>query len=111
MSTTLEEQKNLERILSENFDKFIAYANNTFVKKEEFERKFAHLDQEQMQIKIDVEVIKQTMATKADIAEMKTEISKEIFKIKTELLKWTISLFAGAILSNVGFMLAVFLKS
>ena len=106
MSTTLEEQKNIERILSENFDRFINYANNTFVKKEEF----AHLEQEQTQIKIDIEVIKQTMATKADLAAMKTEISKEIFTIKTELLKWTISLFAGAILSNVGFMLAVFLK-
>lgn len=76
MSTTLEDQKNLERILTENFDKFINYANNTFVKKEEFERKFAHLDQEQMQIKIDVEVIKQTMATKADLANMKTEFIK-----------------------------------
>lgn len=99
MSTVLEEQKNLERILSDNFDKFIAYANNTFVKKEEFERKFAHLDQEQMQIKIDIEVIKQTMATKTDLAEMKSDI-----------LKWIIPLFLTVLLSNVGFMLAVFLK-
>lgn len=99
MSAVLEEQKNLERILSDNFDKFIAYANNTFVKKEEFERKFAHLDQEQMQIKIDIEVIKQTMATKTDLAEMKSDI-----------LKWIIPLFLTVLLSNVGFMLAVFLK-
>ena len=99
MSTTLEEQKNLERILAENFDKFINYANNTFVKKEEFERKFAHLDQEQTQIKIDIEVIKQTMATKADLAEMKSDI-----------LKWTIPFFITVMLSNLGFILAVILK-
>lgn len=106
MSTTLEEQKNLERILSDNFDKFIAYANNTFVKKEEFERKFAHLDQEQMQIKIDIEVIKQTMATKADLADIKTEM----LKMKTEILKWTIPFFITVMLSNLGFILAVILK-
>lgn len=100
MSTTLEEQKNLERILSDNFDKFINYANNTFVKKEEFERKFAHLDQEQTQIKIDIEVIKQTMATKADLAEMKSDI-----------LKWTIPFFITVMLSNLGFILALILKS
>lgn len=100
MSTTLEEQKNLERILAENFDKFINYANNTFVKKEEFERKFAHLDQEQTQIKIDIEVIKQTMATKADLAEMKSDI-----------LKWTIPFFITVMLSNLGFILALILKS
>lgn len=100
MSTTLEEQKNLERILAENFDKFINYANNTFVKKEEFERKFAHLDQEQTQIKIDIEVIKQTMATKADLAEMKSDI-----------LKWTIPFFITVMLSNLGFILALILKN
>jgi len=100
MSTTLEEQKNLERILSDNFDRFINYANNTFVKKEEFERKFAHLDQEQTQIKIDIEVIKQTMATKADLAEMKSDI-----------LKWTIPFFITVMLSNLGFILALILKS
>ena len=99
MSVTSEEQKNIERILADNFDRFINYANNTFVKKEEFERKFAHLDQEQMQIKIDIEVIKQTMATKTDLAEMKSDI-----------LKWIIPLFLTVLLSNVGFMLAVFLK-
>lgn len=99
MSTTLEDQKNLERILTENFDKFINYANNTFVKKEEFESKFAHLDQEQTQIKIDIEVIKQTMATKADLAEMKSDI-----------LKWTIPFFITVMLSNLGFILAIILK-
>ncbi len=67
MSVTLEEQKNIERILADNFDRFVNYANNTFVKKEEF----AHLEEEQIKIKIDIEVIKQTMATKTDIAEMK----------------------------------------
>lgn len=102
MSTTLEEQKNIERILADNFDRFINYANNTFVKKDEF----AHLEKEQVQIKIDIEVIKQTMATKADLAEIKTEM----LKMKTEILKWTIPFFITVMLSNLGFILAVIFK-
>ena len=88
MSTVLEEQKNLEKILAENFDKFINYANNTFVKKEEFERKFAHLDQEQRDIQIRLGVIEKTMVTKE-------ELISGLSKLKIDLIIWMIGLILG----------------
>lgn len=88
MSVTSEEQKNIERILADNFDRFINYANNTFVKKEEFERKFAHLDQEQRDIQIRLGIIEKTMVTK-------DELISGLSKLKIDLIIWMIGLILG----------------
>ncbi len=52
------------------------------------------LEKEQFDIKTDLAVIKQTMATKSDLAELKTEIIGEIIGIKTNM-KWVITLLLG----------------
>ena len=68
-------------------------SNENYVTKEQF----AHLEKEQSDIKTDLAVIKQTMATKSDLAEMKTDI-----------LKWVIPLFLTVLISNIAILIALF---
>lgn len=52
------------------------------------------LEKEQLGIKTDLVVIKQTMATKSDLAELKTELKTEIKEIKTDI-KWIMILLVA----------------
>ena len=78
---------------SEILGKAFFNSNNVenFVTKEQF----THLEKEQSDIKTDLAVIKQTMATKTDLAEMKTDI-----------LKWMIPFF----LTIIGLIITSFFK-
>jgi len=67
--------------------------NENYVTKEQF----THLEKEQSDIKTHLAVIKQTMATKTDIAEMKSDI-----------LKWMIPLFLTVLISNIAILIALF---
>jgi hypothetical protein len=55
---------------------FISNNSESFVTKEQF----GHLEKEQGDIKTELAVIKQTMATKTDIAELRTELKSDMFK-------------------------------
>jgi hypothetical protein len=66
-------------------------------------------DKEQNQIRIDIEVIKRTMATKADLAELRTELKGDIAEIKRDI-KWGMALLIGIstlCLSTLGILLKI----
>ncbi len=67
--------------------------NENYVTKEQF----SHLEKEQSDIKTDLAVIKQTMATKTDISE-----------VKSDILKWMIPLFLTVLISNIAILIALF---
>lgn len=46
---------------------------------------FVHLEKEQNDIKTDLAVIKQTMSTKTDVAELKMELKEDISELRNEL--------------------------
>jgi len=70
--------------ISEILGKAFFSSNNleNLVTKEQF----VHLEKEQSDIKTDLAVIKQTMATKTDIAELRTELKSDIFKAIISIL-------------------------
>ncbi len=59
-------------------------------------------NEDSTKIKIDIEVIKRTMATKEDLEKLRTEIKD----IKIELLKWMIPFF----LTIIGLIITAFFK-
>jgi hypothetical protein len=81
----------LSDILGKAF--FSSYNIENLVTKEQF----VHLEKDQGDIKTDLAVIKQTMATKTDIAELKVSMAE----IKTDILKWMIPFFLGIVALNV----------
>jgi hypothetical protein len=74
---------------------FLNSSNNNeyYVTKEQF----THLEKEQSDIKTSLAVITQTMATKTDISE-----------VKSDILKWMIPLFLTVLISNIAILIALF---
>ena len=56
------------------------------------------------QLKVDVDVIKQTMATKADLAQLRTDIAEALGTFKADILKW----YFVTVISSLGAAIAVF---
>lgn len=67
-----------------------AFFSNNNIENLVTREQFVHLEKDQSDIKTDLAVIKQTMATKTDIAEMKTDI-----------LKWMLPFFLGIVALNI----------
>jgi hypothetical protein len=67
-----------------------AFFSNNNIENLVTREQFFHLEKDQSDIKTDLAVIKQTMATKTDIAEMKTDI-----------LKWMLPFFLGIVALNI----------
>lgn len=57
-----------------------AFFSNNNIENLITKEQFSHLEKEQGDIKTDLAVIKQTMATKTDIAELRTELKSDMFK-------------------------------
>lgn len=74
-----------------------AFFNSNNVENLVTREQFVHLEKEQSDIKTDLAVIKQTMATKTDIAELKVSIAE----IKTDILKWMIPFFLTIVALNI----------
>lgn len=66
---------------------FLDNSNEEFISKEQIN----HLEKEQTDIKTDLAVIKQTMSTKSDLAEVKTELKTEIAGLRADI-RWGMAL-------------------
>lgn len=63
-----------------------AFFSNNNIENLVTREQFVHLEKDQSDIKTDLAVIKQTMATKTDIAELRTELKSDIFKAIISIL-------------------------
>jgi len=95
MSTTLEEQSDIQRILGDQktLSKVLIAQGS---KLDQFELKIEHLDKEQRDIQIRLGVIEKTMVTK-------DELTSGLSNLKIDLIKWMI----GLILDNTALIFTI----
>lgn len=111
LATEVAEEVVASILLSRDYDisklatkeEFFKFREDFSEHKQALTERFSKIDAEIFVIKQDVEFLKENMATKSDLSNLRKDLMAEISKSKNETLRWFIGLF-------IALTIAIFIK-